>query len=145
MGKQLSLVSGRVEYPSEFEALLAAYPKRQGRDPRAPAFVAFKKALKLASAKTIITAVQEYAKSAPEDRRFVPMLATFLNQQSWVQYEQPLETPRTAQDEHSPEQVLWSTRLTAWRERGFWRDAWGPMPGSQGFKLPPNVGIASRG
>ncbi len=100
MKAQLSLVTGWTSYPDAFEALWEAFPKRMGDNPKAPAYQAYKKALKLAPAALIQSAVEEYARSQRHQlgTPYLPMMVTWLNQARWEAYD-PSATPKSQVDD----------------------------------------------
>jgi len=76
--------SARSKEEEEFEEFWKVYPKREGSNPRKPAFLSFHRALrKGASAAEIIDGARRFAGSAPSERRFIPQAVTWLNQERW--------------------------------------------------------------
>lgn len=88
-------------YPEDFETFWSIYPKRQGPNPKKPAYSKWKTALKTATADTLIAAVKAYASSElPDDRRMIPQAQNWIGQERW-----------TEQDTTAPDEWL----------RGCWR------------------------
>jgi hypothetical protein len=76
--------SARLSEEGEFEEFWKVYPKREGPNPRKPAFLAFERALRRGvSAAEIVEGGRRYAGSAPAERRFIPQAVTWLNQERW--------------------------------------------------------------
>ncbi len=76
-------------YPPEFEAFWAAYPKRIGTNPKKPAFRAWEKMRKIASAEDLSRAAKNFAAECVKlktDPAFVPHTRTWLAQERWTDY-----------------------------------------------------------
>ncbi len=138
--KQLSLVTGWTEYPRDFEALWEAFPKRMGDNPKAPAYAAYKKALKLASAALIQSAVEEYARSQRHQlgTPYLPMMVTWLNQARWEAYD--AAKPPVVEETYDPDLARWRSRIAGFYRSGFWsRDLWGPDPTKPNCQAPKSL------
>lgn len=76
--------SGRLTYPDDFEVFWSHYPKRQGPNPKKPAFAKWKVALKSIDADSLVVAVKAYAASdLPADRSKIPQAMNWLSQARW--------------------------------------------------------------
>lgn len=85
---------GRLTYPDDFEVFWSHYPKRQGPNPKKPAFAKWKIALKSIDADSLVAAVKAYAASdLPADRSKIPQAMNWLSQARWE------EQDTTAPDE----------------------------------------------
>ena len=75
---------GRLAYPDDFEVFWSHYPKRQGPNPKKPAFAKWKIALKSIDANSLVAAVKAYAASdLPADRSKIPQAMNWLSQARW--------------------------------------------------------------
>ena len=75
-----------------FDDFWAAYPKRRGANPRAPARTSWDRAIKKgASPEAILGAARAYVRdpSTKVGTEFVPMAVTWLNQRRWEDYQVP--------------------------------------------------------
>lgn len=71
---------------SEFDGFWKAYPRKVGK---LAAMKAYQRARTIATAEEIAAGVELYRQHLPEDIRYVPHAATFLNQGRWMdEYEQ---------------------------------------------------------
>lgn len=78
--------------PSEFfERFWAAYPRREGSNPKQPAMKAFDRAVSSgADPETIILGAQHYrSEQLGKDARFIAQAVTWLNQERWNDHCQP--------------------------------------------------------
>lgn len=74
---------------ADFDAFWAAYPRRRGANPRAPARTSWDRATKRgASSEAILAGAKAYATdpSTKAGTEFVPMAVTWLNQRRWEDY-----------------------------------------------------------
>ena len=115
-----------------------AYPKRDGQDPKQPAWKRFESAVKSGvKPEAIIAGAVAFA--AAEAKRgkvgtpFIPHSAVWLNQRRW---EDEAELPFAAPPPPPPaeQDALWRRRLTIWRETGDWNGHWGNHPETPGFQ-----------
>ena len=69
-------------FEDSFEEFWRVYPKRKGANPKAPAKLKFKSALKDTPAQDIISAARQYGATIPDSsgREFIPMAQTWLSQ-----------------------------------------------------------------
>jgi hypothetical protein len=77
-----------------FDAFWAAYPRRRGANPRAPARTSWDRALKRgATPEAILAGARAYAAdpSTKVGTEFVPMAVTWLNQRRWEDYQAPAQ------------------------------------------------------
>jgi hypothetical protein len=135
--KQLSLVAGKIGYPKDFEAFWKLYPRREGANPKHPAFMAYQRARKTTDAETILRAVDAYLKELGDQigTRYVCHAQTWLNQRRWQDQEQSAGTTQA-----DPEHLRWQSRVKGWDRSGFWmKDQWGPPPDSPYFKGPADL------
>lgn len=89
--KKTLSVHSHPEHDEDFEKFWAAYPKRDGPNPRKPAFLAFKRAIaRGVRPETLIRAAAALAAEHPTPTRFVPQAVTFLNQDRWEPEEIPV-------------------------------------------------------
>jgi hypothetical protein len=79
----------QTNYPERFEAFWREYPRREAKG---RALKAWTKAVKTTNQQLIINAARDYAKSYTGDYQFIPLPATWLNDQAWLN-----ETPKTKQ------------------------------------------------
>jgi hypothetical protein len=70
-----------VTLPNDFQAFWTAYPRREAK---LAAFKAYTKARRLASAEDILAGVERYKVQMPEERRFRPLPASWLNAGRWM-------------------------------------------------------------
>jgi hypothetical protein len=69
---------------SGFDEVRAAYPRRDGDDPRKPAERAYRAALKRgATPAGLLEAARRYAAQHPEPTRFIPRMSTWLSEDRW--------------------------------------------------------------
>jgi hypothetical protein len=135
MGQVLAFPASNSTYPDIFIAFWEAYPKRMGSNPKWPAYLAWKKALKLESAESIVRAAKNFS-TAMGDKvgtQFIPMGATWLNQRRWEEY---LTEP-------APEIVRdlawWTTIMAFYRRTGIWPKYAGIEPGQHGCAVPQEL------
>lgn len=69
------------EYTQRFESFWRAYPRREAKG---QAFKAWQKAIKTTNQQLIINAAQEYAESYTGEFQFIPLPASWLNAQRWL-------------------------------------------------------------
>lgn len=73
-------------YPEDFETFWSHYPKRQGPNPKKPAFGKWKTAVKMTDPQVLIAAVKAYAVSElPDDRRMIPQAQNWIGQERWTE------------------------------------------------------------
>lgn len=65
----------------DFQAFWNRYPRHVGK---LAALKAYQRALSLALPEEILAGVEEYRKHLPEEARFIPHAATWLNQGRWM-------------------------------------------------------------
>lgn len=133
----------------EFAIFWAAYPRRGGSNPKAPALQCYRRCRKRGiSAEMMLDAVRQYAKErAGEPPRFTVQATTWLNQSRWEQEsapllpQKPVEPPEWASMRVSdpsdwpsslPPFLIVAKAYTA----GNWASAWGPEPDYGGCRLP---------
>lgn len=76
----------RNDYPEDFEEFWRTYPRREGPNPKKPAYSKWRTAIKAAEPSVILAGVKAYAASElPDDRRMIPQAATWLSQERWVE------------------------------------------------------------
>ena len=84
LGASHDAPAGRLTYPDDFEVFWSHYPKRQGPNPKKPAFAKWKIALKSIDANSLVAAVKAYAASdLPADRSKIPQAMNWLSQARW--------------------------------------------------------------
>lgn len=121
---------GRSDDPPGFPEWWAAYPRKVAR---AAAARAYRSARKRATEDVLLDAVRR--KAWPDDERFVPHAATWLNGDRWLDGALPLAGDRTA----TWTDAEWQTALRMWRADGAWSDTVGPPPGSPGCRVPAHL------
>jgi hypothetical protein len=144
-----SLRSDSVHAPvdDEFAVFWAAYPKREGSNPKEPARQSYQRARRRGvTAPELLEGARQYAaKMAGEPRRYVAQAVTWLNQSRWRDegadghVQNPSQLPLGPADPNAwplsfPEDVC---------RRAFLDDRWligmGPEPGYGGCKVPRDV------
>ena len=125
------------------EEVLPAYPKRKGRSPPAPAEAAYVKARKGGALhEDIIAGIHGYIRQLRGTDRlgsqFVAMMATWLNQQSWKEFQVAAVAkpePVTISDER------WRVEVRDWKVTvGRWRLArHSPPPDHPETKVPAHI------
>jgi len=71
----------QTKYPERFEQFWRAYPRREAKG---RALKAWTKAIKTTNQQLIINAAQEYAETLTVEYQFIPLPATWLNDQAWL-------------------------------------------------------------
>lgn len=108
----------------EFETWWALVPHKVGRG---HAERAFRAALKITTLDSLTAGIRRYsAEVAGKEARFVKHPATWLNGKCWT--DEPTGANGHALDD--PEAARWQLRVDAWKQRGTWRDEYGPAPDS---------------
>lgn len=113
---------------AEFLLFWQSYPRKEAKG---DAEKAFGPACKLADPEKIIAACKAFR--WPDDRRFIPLPATWLRAKRWED-EQPVATP--AGDPHDAQ---WRARLNGYKPGGHWPDVWGSRPGEPGCVAPRDL------
>jgi hypothetical protein len=128
-----------------FERFRAAYPKRDGGDPREPARKKFEAMVKSGvDPEAIIAGAQAFANAERKNvgTRFIPHSATWLNKRTWEDYAAvPAETAETDVESWRVPIQNWQRDPTSWSSH-----AWGPAPGEPGCTVPSAAlaGIAAQ-
>jgi hypothetical protein len=105
------------EYSHKFLAFWAAYPSRgDARNPKQPAWVAWRKAIERGAAPDeMIAAAERYAKTEAAGTKFIAQAVTWLSQDSWKDAA-PVAGIPAAPAEPPPELKGW--RLAFWKAEG---------------------------
>lgn len=126
-----------------FNRFRAAYPKRKGDDPRAPAHKRFTAKVKAgADPERIIAGAAAFAateaKRGSAGSEFIPHSSTWLNAERWEDSLEP-ETGTLASRSPSDEIESWRLPVANWRrDPTTWTShAWGPAPGEAGSSVTP--------
>lgn len=99
---------------SEFERFWAAYPKRKGANPKAPAHIKWTKIVSTVDPEILIAAAKRYAEEAKEaiGTAYIAQTITWLNQARWEDYV-PSNDPRPIEkvfvEVDSPQWEAWKT------------------------------------
>jgi hypothetical protein len=134
----------RTGEPKGFQEFYDAYPRH---DSRATALKAYRTALHLTSAETLLEGAKRYrdycAREAKEPR-FIKLPASWLNAQAWLD-------ESTGRQNGAPV-VFEQCSIDQWKSRvqifaglvedckaGTWTAKWGPAPGQPGCKAPPEA------
>lgn len=146
VGKPIRTKPARKAKNEDFERFRAAYPKRDGTDPKEPARKRFEVAVKGGADPEMIIAGAKAFAAAERKRnnvgsRFIPHSSSWLNRRGWEDHQaQPSASP-------AAEAESWRIPVDSWRrDPSTWNShAWGPAPGELGCKVPPSllVGFAS--
>jgi hypothetical protein len=101
-----------------FDTFWAAYPRREAK---LDAMKAYDKARKLASAEDILAGVERYKRTMPDEKRYRPLPASWLNAGRWMDEDDTEERPIARREpcSHQPtcNSPQWCDVLRA-RERG---------------------------
>lgn len=123
---------------NHFERFRAAYPKRDGSDPREPARKKFEAAVRSGTDPELIIRgaelfAQAEAKRGNVGSRFIPHSATWLNKRQWQdqETESRASPPRLDQDRWSFVVRRWQADPRSWDSH-----AWGPAPREPGCRVP---------
>lgn len=124
-----------------FERFRAAYPKRDGGNPKEPARKKFEAATKSGiDPEAIIRGALAFA-AAEQKRgnvgtRFIPHAATWLNERRWEDFQAASAAAKPADEAAS-----WRLVVENWRrDPSTWvSHAWGPAPGEPGCRVPAPV------
>lgn len=117
--------------PEKFSALMKAYPKRQGTNPRTQALKAWHAAIKRGGdPDRIIAAAALYARSEVAGTRYCMQTVTWLNGDCWAEAG-PVDASPAADDA-----ALWVLRLNGWKRARIWDERHGPAPGQPGCRVP---------
>jgi hypothetical protein len=111
---------------AEFVRFWKAYPRKEAKG---DAEKAFTPACKIADPDTIIAKCLAF--QWPEDRRFIPLPATWLRARRWED-ELPAAAVVTPEDPDNK----WRARLRGYKPGGYWPDVWGSRPGEPGCVAP---------
>jgi uncharacterized protein YdaU (DUF1376 family) len=131
-------LAARIE--EAFEKLRSVYPKRDGQQPRKPAFEKFGKLVrKGVDPERIIEAAKVYAaevrRHGKENTPFVKQVVPWLNTAPWEQ----IASATTSQTETVPAD-RWRSLLGLYAESGVWHwRALSPEPGKPGCKIPTEI------
>lgn len=124
----------------DFERFRAAYPKRDGTDPKEPARKKFEAMVKSGINPDLIIAGAEVFAAAEQKRgnigsRFIPHSATWLNKRQWEDHQPQRETSAASEAES------WRIPVENWRrDPSTWAShAWGPAPGEPGCQVPKSL------
>lgn len=118
----------------EFEAWYRTYPRHEGRG---QALKAYRTARKKASAEVLLAAAQAAARAyADREKRFIPLPATWLNGERWLDEGVSGSAAKPAQN---PEDLQWQSRLDGLKRFGNWLRDWGPKPGEPGCMVPAHL------
>ena len=138
--KPLATKPARKATNEDFERFRAAYPKRDGTDPKEPARKRFEAAVKSgADPERIIAGAKAFAaaeqKRGNVSTRFIPHSSSWLNRRGWEDHQAQPSVSRAAEAES------WRMPVESWhRDRSTWNShAWGPPPGEPGCKVPQSV------
>lgn len=116
-----------------FETFWTACPKKTGRG---AAEKAWAKAIQLASPETLTAAMRRYAQTQiGKDPAYIKTPGPWLNEKRWLDEGSP--APQLVFE--NTDERGWSDRVRVWRERGGWPAKWGPKPGEEGCKCPPDI------
>lgn len=132
--------------PEGFAEFWAAYPRRDGANPRAPAEVSYAKALKGgARPEEILAGVRGYAaevnRKGSAGTEFVAQAVTWLNQRRWRDY---LAKPQAGSGRRRAEDIpdeYWRDEVAHWdRSRGGWSlNHVSEPPDSPRTRVPPHI------
>lgn len=140
---------------ADFGAFWAAYPRREGENPKRPASLAYRRARKEAGADVLLAGAQRYAsRTAGLDRRFIAQATTWLNQRRWQ--DDDVVPSGTAGPPKQAEPAEWAAMRIhdppGWPgtlpprdfvaqsyRRGHWNTPWGPEPQMGGCRLPIEI------
>lgn len=123
---------------NKFSEWWAVYPRREGK---ADAQKAYEKAIKRADHETLMAGAKRVADNPPAEAKFIPMPATWLNGDRWLD-EKPARNQEAAgtTQASAPDHVTqWRARLRSYKPRGFWPDTWGNRPEVGNPLIPPDV------
>lgn len=126
------------DFKKDFLDWWAVYPRREGK---ADAQRAYEKAVKRADHETLMAGAKRVADNPPTEAKFIPMPATWLNGDRWLD-EKPARNQAAAgaTQASAPDHVTqWRARLRSYKPRGFWPDTWGNRPEVGNPLIPPDV------
>jgi len=137
MGEVVKLpTQDKSRYPAEFEAFWSSYPKRQGCNPKFPAFGIWKKALSIETAENLVLAAENYGK-AMADKVGTPYICqakTWLFQRRYEEYiDWPPESQKIETDQY------WRDRVKFYKKTGIWGAYSGPKPDENGCDVPREI------
>ncbi|WP_460452602.1 helix-turn-helix domain-containing protein [Alsobacter sp. SYSU BS001988] len=123
-----------------FHRFWAAYPKREGPNPKKPARAEFAAAVRRGSDPEAILAgavrfAAHWAKRSGSELRFVPHARKWLRDEAWQDDDDAAmpEPKLVASDE------TWRRRHERWRRTGSWASSWGPDPDDPMTKFPAHL------
>jgi hypothetical protein len=119
----------------EFRELVAAYPKRKGRNPLKPALKSYERALAAGTthAEILAGAKREHARCSEEKiigTPYVPQLVTWINQEGWRDNQSAEPTGPVNPGERE---------MDFFRSVGRWNAVYGPEPGQLGCRVAPEI------
>lgn len=125
----------------QFDRFRAAYPKRDGSDPREPARKKFEAAVRSGTDPEIIIRCAELFAQAEARRgnagsRFIPHSATWLNKRQWEDHLSDGASSSAPSDHDRWRFVVsrWQTAPQSWDSH-----AWGPAPREPGCRVPLHI------
>lgn len=138
----------QIQIDEEFDTFWAAYPRREGSNPKAPALQSYRRCRKRGiSAEMILDGARRYARQvAGEPPRFTAQATTWLNQSRWEQESAPLLPVKPADplewtSMRASDPSDWPPSLPPFSivakayTAGNWASAWGPEPDYGGCRL----------
>jgi len=85
---------------NDFDSFWAAYPRREAK---LDAVKAYAKARTQASAAEILDGVERYKQTMPEEKRYRPLPASWLNAGRWMdEYDEPVQKAAFPECDHEP-------------------------------------------
>ncbi|MBB3997237.1 DUF1376 domain-containing protein [Aureimonas pseudogalii] len=123
--------------PDPFDAFWAAYPKRDGPNPKKPAKLAFDRAVKRGvPVEAIMAAVVHFARKHPKPSAFCPQATTWLNQDRFSdEGAVPAPKPQVVEDD-----AYWNKALNMARVSRRWLvEHWGRVPGHPDCRVPSHL------
>ncbi|WP_293796701.1 hypothetical protein [uncultured Bosea sp.] len=138
--KPIATKPARKATNEDFERFRAAYPRRDGTDPKEPARKRFEAAVKSGANPELIIAGAKAFAAAEQKRgnvgsRFIPHGSVWLNRRGWEDHQAPPPAKFAAETES------WRMPVESWcRDPSTWNShAWGPAPGEPGCKVPEGL------